>query len=332
MEQPTALLELKDFKVHFHASHEKTTVVKGVNLKIQPGEILGLVGESGCGKSVMSQSLMRLLEYSADVSYEGNILFDGQDILRMNPQELRKVRGNEIAMIFQDPMVSLNPVFTIGNQIEEVLKEHTRLSKKERKSRVLELLGLMEISEPARVSKQYPHELSGGMQQRAMIAIALACEPKLLIADEPTTALDVTTQAQIMKLLQKLNLELGMAILFITHDLGLVYESCHRAEVMYLGQTVESAPGRDLFELPKHPYTKGLAASIPSLTGARKEKLPVIPGIVPSLKENLGGCAFAKRCPYATEKCFQQIPPVFSIGEGRAIKCHYDIDQGVSLL
>lgn len=322
------LLKLENFQVHFHGLTGTITPVKGVDLTINEGEIVGLVGESGCGKSVTSQSVLRLLEHTANLSYEGQVNFQGRNILTLNRHQLRQLRGKDIAIIFQEPMVSLNPVFTIGNQLEEVLLEHTPLTKKQRHHRVLELLGLMEIPDPSRCAKQYPHELSGGMQQRVMIAMALACVPKLLIADEPTTALDVTTQSQIIKLLQKLNQELGMAILFITHDLGLVADICHRAEVMYLGEIVETATGKDLFQTPKHPYTQGLLASLPSLQTPPKTALPVIKGVVPSLTTPITGCAFASRCPYATQKCREVVPPTRQVSPTATSKCHYDIIGG----
>ena len=315
------LLQVKNLKVHFHTEHGKLTAVDGVSFTVHKGEIVGIVGESGCGKSVMSQSIIRLLEHTDPVEYEGEVLFENQDLLSMPLSRLREIRGNEISVIFQDPLSSLNPVYTIGDQIEEVLRLHQKLSKKEAREKAVELLRLTGIPSPETRVHEYPHQLSGGMQQRAMIAMALACRPKLLIADEPTTALDVTIQAQILDLIVELNRTLGMAVLFITHDLGVVSEICDTVKVMYLGQVVEEAAADELFASPLHPYTQGLIRSIPKLEGDRDERLHVIEGTVPSLSNVPQGCRFSTRCPFATELCHREEPAMRTAGTGRSVKC-----------
>jgi len=318
------LLELNNLKTHFHTERGRATAVGGVSFTMDRGEIIGIVGESGCGKSVMSQSILRLLEHTDSVEYEGEVLFEGENLLDMPLSKLRGVRGNDISMIFQDPLTSLNPVYTIGNQIEETLRLHKKLSKKEARKKAIEILGLTGIPSPETRVDDYPHQLSGGMQQRAMIAMALACEPKLLIADEPTTALDVTIQAQILELITELNRTLGMGVLFITHDLGVVAEICTGVKVMYLGRIVEEAPTEQLFRSPLHPYTRGLLQSIPKLDGDRNEKLHVIEGTVPSLFDIPRGCGFSTRCPYADEKCRNEDPVMLQADERHRVRCwHY---------
>lgn len=323
------LLELRDFKVHFHTPRGRVTAVDGVNMTINAGEIVGIVGESGSGKSVMSQSIVRLLEPSSSIEYEGAVLLDGVNLLELPLSRLRAIRGNEISVVFQDPLTSLNPVHTIGDQIVEVLRLHQKLSRKEAQQRAIELLRLTGIPSPETRVHEYPHQLSGGMQQRVMIAIALACQPKLLIADEPTTALDVTIQAQILDLLVQLNETMGMAIMFITHDLGIVADICDRVKVMYLGQIVEDAPTEELFQHPRHPYTQGLLQSIPRLDTNRQELLHVIPGTVPSLHSVPQGCRFSTRCPYADEACREHAPPVDVLGEDHFVSCwkHREISE-----
>ncbi|KPU42447.1 oligopeptide transport ATP-binding protein OppD [Oxobacter pfennigii] len=316
------LLEIKNLKAYFHTRKGRLPAVDGVDLKVEPGEIIGIVGESGSGKSVMSQSILRLHEYNSPIDYEGEILFEGEDILSMSKLKLREVRGNRIAIIFQDPLTSLNPVYTVGNQLDEVLTQHKKLSAADARRRTIELLKKTGIASPERCVRQYPHELSGGMQQRIMIAMALACEPKLLIADEPTTALDVTIQAQILELILELNRELGTAVLLITHDMGVLSEACTSVRVMYLGQVVEEAETDELFENPLHPYTKGLLQSIPRMNYDRTKELHVIPGTVPPLSEIPSGCHFSTRCPYAEARCFQREPPIFDAqGENHWVKC-----------
>ncbi|WP_042348155.1 ABC transporter ATP-binding protein [Bacillus massiliigorillae] len=318
------LLEVNNLSTHFHTERGDVTAVNNVSFTINKGEIIGIVGESGCGKSVMSQSILRILEHTDPISYKGEVLFEGQDLLKQPLNKLQKIRGNDISIIFQDPLSSLNPVYTIGNQIIEVLRLHRKLSKKEAKRKAIELLQLTGIPSPKVRINNYPHELSGGMQQRAMIAIALACEPKLLIADEPTTALDVTIQAQILELIVEINQKLGMAVLFITHDLGVVSEICTSVKVMYLGEIVEETVTESLFETPLHPYTRGLIQSIPRLDANRNEKLHVIDGVVPSLTNVPKCCRFSTRCPYVTELCRTEEPPMIEANEKHKVKCfHY---------
>lgn len=320
----TRLLELIDLKVHFHTERGRITAVDGVNLTVDEGEIVGIVGESGCGKSVMSQTILRLLEHTDPVAYEGQILFRGENILDYSRAQLRRLRGRQIAMIFQDPLTSLNPVYTIGRQLDEMLRVHMHMTARRARTRTLELLELTGIPSPARCAKQYPHELSGGMQQRVMIAMALACEPKLLIADEPTTALDVTIQAQILDLIRKLNQELNMAVLFITHDLGIVSELCDNVRVMYLGQVVENAPVRSLFDTPVHPYTRGLIRSVPRPEVNRGQLLDVIEGTVPSLFELPKGCRFSPRCGSCDELCTTREPAMqAAMQPNHYVKCHH---------
>jgi peptide/nickel transport system ATP-binding protein len=324
------LLEVKNLKTHFHTERGKVTAVNGVSFSMNKGEIIGIVGESGCGKSVMSQSIIRLLDHTDSIAYEGQVLFENQDLLSLSPSKLRAVRGDKISIIFQDPTTSLNPVYTVGDQIEEVIRLHQKLSKKEARQKAIEMLRLTGISSPEVRVNEYPHQLSGGMQQRVMIAMALACEPKLLIADEPTTALDVTIQAQILELIVDLNRKLGMGVLFITHDLGVVSEICTSVKVMYLGQIVEEMTTERLFEAPLHPYTQGLIKSIPKLEGNRHDKLHVIEGTVPSLANIPRGCSFSARCPYADAQCFNEEPPMETIAADHRVKCwhHAQINEG----
>ena len=315
------LLEIKGLKVKFPARKKILTAVDGVDMVIRPGEIVGVVGESGSGKSVMSQSILRLREYDSAVEYEGEILFEGKDILKLNQKEMRHLRGNRIAVIFQDPMTSLSPVHTVGRQMSEVLLLHKKIGKAAAKEKCIELLKLVGIANPENCYKKYPYELSGGMQQRVMIAMALACEPALLIADEPTTALDVTIQEQILNLIADLNEKLGMSVLFITHDLGAMAQLCHSVRVMYLGNLVEEAETDELFENPLHPYTKGLLDCIPRLDSARGEELPTIEGVVPPLSKVPQGCHFCTRCPYADDRCRAENPPTVEPKAGHKVKC-----------
>ena len=315
------LLEIKGLKVKFPARKKLLTAVDGVDLQIRPGEIVGVVGESGSGKSVMSQSILRLREYDSAVEYEGEILFEGKDILKLSQKEMRHLRGNRIAVIFQDPMTSLSPVHTVGKQMIEVLLLHKKISKAAAKEKCIELLKLVGIANPENCYKKYPYELSGGMQQRVMIAMALACEPALLIADEPTTALDVTIQEQILNLIADLNEKMGMSVLFITHDLGAMAQLCHSVRVMYLGNLVEEAETDELFENPLHPYTKGLLDCIPRLDSVRGEELPTIEGVVPPLSKVPQGCHFCTRCPYADDRCRGENPPAVEAKPGHKVKC-----------
>jgi len=315
------LLEIKGLKVKFPARKKLLTAVDGVDMVIRPGEIVGVVGESGSGKSVMSQSILRLREYDSAVEYEGEILFEGKDILKLNQKEMRHLRGNRIAVIFQDPMTSLSPVHTVGKQMSEVLLLHKKIGKAEAREKCIELLKLVGIANPENCYKKYPYELSGGMQQRVMIAMALACEPALLIADEPTTALDVTIQEQILNLIADLNVKLGMSVLFITHDLGAMAQLCHSVRVMYLGNLVEEAETDELFEKPLHPYTKGLLDCIPKLDSIRGEALPTIEGVVPPLSKVPQGCHFCTRCSYADDRCRAENPPCVEAKPGHMVKC-----------
>ncbi|KGR91613.1 peptide ABC transporter ATP-binding protein [Ureibacillus massiliensis 4400831 = CIP 108448 = CCUG 49529] len=325
-----AILEVKDLKTSFHTERGSVTALHGINFQLKEGEILGIVGESGCGKSVTSQSILRLYDEKYLVDYEGEINFQGKNLLKLPMDKMQEIRGNDISMIFQDPLSSLNPVYTIGFQISESLMIHQKLSKKEATEKAIELLRLTGISAPEKRVKQYPHELSGGMRQRVMIAMALACKPKVLIADEPTTALDVTIQAQILDLILQLNKEYKMSVMFITHDLGVVAEVCTRVIVMYLGQIVEETDVETLFSKPLHPYTKGLMKSMPTLEGERSEKLHVIEGAVPSLNNIPKGCRFAERCPFADELCKEKPPELMTHNDNHKVRCwHYEkIEKG----
>ena len=296
------LLDVRDLRTYFHVMDGLVKAVDGVSFTIKRGETLSIVGESGCGKSVTSLSIMRLLDIPPGEIASGEIWLDGQDLLTLSPEEMREVRGNDVAMIFQEPMTSLNPVFTVGDQITEAVVQHTRMSKKEAWNKAIESLRLVGISNPERRVKQYPHELSGGMRQRVMIAMALSCDPKLLIADEPTTALDVTIQAQILELIRKIQDETDSALMLITHDLGVVAEMVEDVAVMYAGRIVERGTVEDVLVRPKHPYTEGLLTSIPS-KGMRGSRLNVIKGTVPNPFNMPKGCNFAPRCPYRFEPC-----------------------------
>lgn len=314
------LLQINKLQTHFHTERGRFTAVNNISFTLKKGEIIGIVGESGSGKSVMSQSIVRLLEHTDPIEYEGEVLFEGQDLLDLPLKAVQKIRGNEISIIFQDPLTSLNPVYTIGDQIIEVLSYHQKLSKKDARVKAIDMLRLTGIPSPEKRVDDYPHELSGGMQQRAMIAMALACRPKLLIADEPTTALDVTIQAQILELIVELNKELGMGVLFITHDLDVVADICTSVKVMYIGQIIEEASTERLFDKPLHPYTQGLLQSIPKLDSDRNSPLYVIKGTVPSLSNVPTGCNFATRCPFANDKCHKSEPPMYEVGASR-VKC-----------
>ena len=324
MSDAAPLLEVEGLKTWFYTRDGVVRAVDGVSFAVYPGETLAVVGESGCGKSVTSLSILRLIASPPGRPIAGRIAFEGRDLLSLPEEEMRKVRGNEISMIFQEPMTSLNPVFTVGRQIAEALTVHRGLSRAEAMARAIEMLKLVNIPEPERRVTQYPHQLSGGMRQRVMIAMALACNPRLLIADEPTTALDVTIQAQILDLMRELKAKTGAAIVLITHDLGVVAEMAQRVVVMYAGRKVEEAPVGALFSRPLHPYTRGLLASIPRLgaaeAGARK-RLAEIPGVVPSMREEIPGCVFAPRCAYATGRCVREYPPLELKDAGHLVAC-----------
>lgn len=315
------LLEVKELKTHFHTERGRVTAVDGISFHVEAGEVLGIVGESGCGKSVTSESILRLLDEKHTTTYEGEVLFKGTNLLELSNARMQKIRGNDIAMIFQDPLSSLNPVYTVGYQIAESILLHQKVSKKAAYAKAVDMLRLTGIPAPEERVHEYPHELSGGMQQRVMIAIALSCQPQLLIADEPTTALDVTIQAQILDLIAGLKEKLDMGVIFITHDLGVVAEICTRVAVMYLGQIVEEADIKSLFSKPLHPYTKGLMKSIPQIDSDRSEKLHVIEGTVPSLDNIPTGCRFASRCQFADELCLEKAPALTQRPNGQKVRC-----------
>jgi oligopeptide/dipeptide ABC transporter ATP-binding protein len=322
------LLEVDDLTTYFFTRDGVVRAVDGVSFSVRRGDALAIVGESGCGKSVTSLSIMRLIACPPGRYVKGRVLFEGRDLLRLPEPEMRKIRGDAISMIFQEPMTSLNPVLTIGRQIAEALVVHRGSSREQATERAVELLRRVRIPEAERRATQYPHELSGGMRQRVMIAMALACEPRLLIADEPTTALDVTIQAQILELMRELQRETGAAIVLITHDLGVVAEMAERVVVMYAGRKVEEAPVVELFARPLHPYTRGLLESIPKLgadsreiEGAPRKRLAEIAGTVPSLAEPIVGCAFAPRCSYATSRCREDAPRIEEKVPGHFAAC-----------
>jgi peptide/nickel transport system ATP-binding protein len=316
------LLDIRNLKINFGSNEEKVNAVYDVSLQVNPGEVVGIVGESGCGKSVTSMSILRLLGRNTDV--QGEIIFNGKNVLEIPEKEMRKLRGNVISMIFQEPMTSLNPLHTVGKQIAEPLVRHKNMSRSEIKIRVLTLLNEVGLPRAEEIYDEFPHQLSGGMRQRVMIAIALACEPALIIADEPTTALDVTIQAQILELMKRISREHKTSILFITHDLGVVAEMCDRVVVMYAGQIVEHAEVKDLFENPKHPYTVGLLNSIPDMEEEQVRLLP-IQGNVPSARNMPTGCRFAPRCDQAMDICTQE-PPMF-VGGAHECRCWLYADK-----
>ncbi|HKX07526.1 MAG TPA: ABC transporter ATP-binding protein [Stellaceae bacterium] len=323
---PEALLRVDELRTHFFTLDGVTRAVDGVSLSIEAGETLGIVGESGCGKSVTALSIMRLLPAKLGRVVSGAIQFDGRNLLTLDEGEMRDIRGNRIAMIFQEPMTSLNPVLTVGDQIAEAVMIHQKKSRSEAMTHAIEMLRLVRIPDAERRVRDYPHQFSGGMRQRVMIAMALCCNPRLLIADEPTTALDVTIQAQILKLMLELKGRFGAAVMLITHDLGVVAETCQRVIVMYAGRKVEEAPVLDLFDRPMHPYTRGLMASIPSRRVDKSaRRLREIPGIVPSLREPIPGCSFAPRCAFATDRCRSEAPPLAEHAAGHWAACwHVD--------
>jgi oligopeptide/dipeptide ABC transporter ATP-binding protein len=313
------VLEIKGLKTQFQSKGGLLTAVDGLDLSVGRGETLGLVGESGCGKSVTALSILQLLPKPAGRIAAGQILFEGRDLVKMSAAEIRRIRGNEISMIFQEPMTCLNPVYTVGFQIQEVLRKHRQMSKREAVSETVSMLGLVGIPEPAARIDDYPHQLSGGMRQRIMIAMALSCHPKIMIADEPTTALDVTIQAQILDLIGRLKEEIGMSVLLITHDLGVVAEICRQVVVMYAGKMVESADVKELFAAPAHPYTVGLFKSLPKI-GGKEGALSPIPGVVPSLLHLPAGCAFHDRCFKSKPKCAEE-PLWREIRPGHKVRC-----------
>ena len=315
------LLEVDNLHVSFHTYAGEVQAVRGVSFTIKEGEALAIVGESGCGKSVTAKAILRLLPPGITEIKEGHISFESSSLLELSDRKMQTFRGKEMGMIFQDPMTSLNPTMKIGEQIAEGLIKHNKLSNKKAAVQAVELLRLVGIPEPERRVRQYPHEFSGGMRQRAMIAIALACQPKLLLADEPTTALDVTIQAQILALLKELQQKLGTALVLITHDLGVVAETCERVIVMYAGQVVETGKVGDIFNTPLHPYTQGLLKTIPRMDRDRKQALEPIPGTPPDLLDPPIGCAFFARCPYAMKICQSEAPELFEMENKQLARC-----------
>jgi peptide/nickel transport system ATP-binding protein len=323
------LLEVSELEISFSGQDGEVTAVTGLSFHLDKGETLGIVGESGCGKSVTSLSIMRLLPSPSGRVSKGRIEFQARNLLDLRESEMRDLRGNQLSMIFQEPMTSLNPVFTVGSQIEEAIRLHRKMSKKEARALSIVMLKKVGIPRPEAIAKEFPHALSGGMRQRVMIAMALVCEPQLLIADEPTTALDVTIQAQILDLMRQLKEEIGTSILLITHDLGVVAEMCDRVLVMYAGQVVEDTDVVSLFTDPKHPYTIGLMTSIPKME-QKVSRLTPIPGQVPSLQNMPEGCRFAPRCAKAIEKCHTDAPELKLIKEGHACRCWLHVEGGMA--
>jgi oligopeptide/dipeptide ABC transporter ATP-binding protein len=322
------LLAVRDLSIQFFTYQGVVRALENVNLTIQPGEIMGLVGETGCGKSVMARSVLRLIPDPPGKITGGEILFKGENILKARRRRLREIRGNRISMIFQEPMSSLNPVYTVGNQMEEVVILHQKVNRSRAQEICIQMLQQVKMPDPERVLGKYPHELSGGMRQRVMIAMELSCRPDLLIADEPTTALDVTVQGQVLTILDDLVRRIGVSVLFISHDLGVIAQLCGRVSVMYAGKIVETASVRDLFAAPHHPYTEGLLQAIPSVDKDR-DSLMVIPGMVPRLINPPGGCRFHPRCTKRFDPCDNIVPKLFEVTPGHEVACHlYGEGQG----
>jgi peptide/nickel transport system ATP-binding protein len=315
----TALLEVRDLYLEFKTARGQLKALNGITFDVQPGEVFGLVGETGCGKTVTGLSILRLLPRSARLT-GGQVLFEGVDLLSLGRAEVEAVRGRKIAMIFQDPSTSLNPVFTVGYQIRRVLQQHMHLSRQAEIDKTRQVLTAVGLPDVDRLMGSYPHQLSGGMQQRVMIAMALSCNPRLLIADEPTTALDVTIQAQILKLLRDLQKQFDVSVILITHNLGVIAQTCDRLAVLYGGRVAESGPTGEIFNNPQHPYTRGLMAAIPR-PGSRGRKMAAIPGTVPSNPGAMTGCTFAPRCPYVFERCQAENPALVPIGPDHASAC-----------
>ena len=315
------LLRVHNLRTYFHTGGGVARAVDGVSFDINAGETVGMVGESGCGKSVTALSLLRLVDPPGRIEPDSRIEFEGKDLLSLDEEGIRRIRGNRIAMVFQEPMTALNPVFTIGDQVAEVARVHSNMGRKAAWERAIEMLNLVGIPDPRERARSYPHQLSGGMRQRVLIAMALVMNPSLLIADEPTTALDVTIQAQILELLADLQQRLGLAVLLITHDLGVVAEVTSRVLVMYGGQIVERAPVRELFRDPRHPYTRGLLEAMPRL-GRQRDRLAVIPGTVPPPTQWPSGCRFRDRCAYAWQRCADEAPPQYKVTDVHGARCH----------
>ncbi|MGQ9493213.1 MAG: ABC transporter ATP-binding protein [Anaerolineae bacterium] len=322
------LLQVKGLKTQFFTQDGVVNAVNGIDFDLNEGETLGIVGESGCGKSVSVLSLMRLVPSPPGRIVGGEAWFQGRDLLKMNDEEIRSVRGNKIAMIFQDPMTSLNPVLTINQQVSEALELHLGMDKRQARKRAIELLEMVRIPDAANRIDDYPHQFSGGMRQRVMIAMGLSCNPQLLIADEPTTALDVTIQAQITELVKQLKKEIGMAVIWITHDLGVIAGLADRVNVMYAGYIIETADVKDLYSDPRHPYTLGLLQSIPRLDAERKKKLTPIEGLPPDLIDMPPGCPFAPRCRYAIDRCLEENPELETVARRHSVACWVDVTGG----
>ena len=315
------LMKVSGLATQFFTEDGIVKAVDGIDYDLEEGETLGLVGESGCGKSVSALSLLRLIPNPPGRIVGGEVMFEGQDLLKLSEEDMRHIRGNRISMVFQEPMTSLNPILTIGRQITEPLELHMSMTSRQAEDRAIELLGLVGIPDAAARIDDYPHQFSGGMRQRVMIAMALSCNPKLLIADEPTTALDVTIQAQVLELMQKAAKEVGASLIVITHNLGVVARYADRVNVMYAGKIIERGSARDIYKNPKHPYTLGLLRSVPRLDEPRKEKLSPIEGMPPDLVDLPAGCSFRARCTYAVDRCAEETPPLASVGEGHLAAC-----------
>jgi oligopeptide transport system ATP-binding protein len=315
------LLEVNDLATHFFTQDGVVKAVDGISYSLDEGEILGIVGESGCGKSVSALSIMRLVANPPGRIVRGEVEFEGEDLLKLDDAEMRHIRGNRIAMVFQEPMTSLNPVLTIGRQLTETLELHLGMNKSQARERAIELLRMVNIPDPERRLKDYPHQFSGGMRQRVMIAMALSCNPRLIIADEPTTALDVTIQAQILELMRDLAQQFGTALIIITHNLGVVARYANRVNVMYAGRIIETGSAQEIYHNPRHPYTLGLLNSVPRLDEPRKVRLDPIEGMPPDLIQLPGGCSFAPRCKFVYEKCIQETPPLIPVTNGHQSAC-----------
>ncbi|MGE0059927.1 MAG: ABC transporter ATP-binding protein [Dehalococcoidia bacterium] len=322
------LLSVKDLKTYFYTEEGVVKAVDGVTYDVQEGETLALVGESGCGKSVSAMSILRLIPFPPGRIVDGEVLFDGEDILKMDDTEIRRVRGNRISMVFQEPMTSLNPVLTIGKQLTESIELHLKLDKEASVARAVQLLEMVGVAEAERRVNDYPHQFSGGMRQRVMIAMAMACNPRLLIADEPTTALDVTIQAQVLEVMARLSREFGTAVIIITHNLGVVARYADRVNVMYAGKIIETSTAEKVYADPRHPYTLGLLNSVPRLDQASGEKLIPIEGLPPDLGHLPPGCAFYPRCTYRVDKCKEEYPPLQMVAEGHYAACWVDVTKG----
>ena len=328
MAEDKTLLELKEISIDFATAKGRVRAIDSVSLIVREGETIGLVGESGCGKSVTSLSVLRLLPEPPAIRSGGQMLFRGQDLWSQSERMLRSVRGKDVSMIFQEPMTALNPVYTIKNQMQDVICQHQKMSRKNAGIKAVEMLEMVGIPSPEIRVEEYPHQMSGGMRQRVMIAIALSCQPSLLIADEPTTALDVTTQAQVLQQMKELQDKLGMATIMVTHDLGVVAQTCQRVVVMYCGQIIEQASTHDIFHRPRHPYTLGLLKSVPRIRDEKLSRLPVIEGQVPDLHHLPKGCRFSGRCPNVRDHCLQQRPELERISEDHQVACFNPVEAG----